>query len=142
FRSGFDLAADALERVCKRIPNVQLIVCGERTPFFDEVMESARTRKLDHLICYLGMKNRTEIVEVIQNCDVGIIPNHRNLFTEINTPTRIFEYLSLGRPVIAPRAGGILDYFELDELIFFELGNPDDLAQQIEYVHRRSPEVQ
>lgn len=141
-RNGFDLAVDALERVHKRIPNVQLLVCGERTPFFDEVMDSARTRQLDHLIRYLGMKNRNEIVEVIQNCDVGIIPNHRNLFTEINTPTRIFEYLSLGKPVVAPKAGGILDYFELNELIFFELGNPDDLAQQIEFVYRKSAEVQ
>src|SRR5262249_50618226 len=59
-RNGFDLAVDALERVGKRIPNVQLFVCGERTPFLDEVMDSARTRRLDHLIRYLGMKNRRE----------------------------------------------------------------------------------
>jgi hypothetical protein len=39
-------------------------------------------------------------------CDLGVIPEHHNAFTEINTPTGIFEYLALGKPVIArpPRA--------------------------------------
>jgi len=39
-------------------------------------------------------------------CDLGVIPEHHNAFAEINTPTGIFEYLALGKPVIArpPRA--------------------------------------
>ena len=55
-------------------------------------------------------RNQDQIVEAINGCDLGIIPNHRNIFTEINTPTRIFEYLALGKPVIAPKAPGIQDY--------------------------------
>ena len=65
---------------------------------------------------------------------MGVIPNQRSVFTEINTPTRIFEYLAVGKPVIAPRAGGIRDYFDEESLIFFELGDVADLAQKIEYV--------
>jgi len=141
-RNGFDLAVDALDRVRKTISGAQLLVCGERTSFFDEVMDSARRKGIDTLVDYLGMQNRSQIVEVIGRCDLGIIPNHRNLFTEINTPTRIFEYLALGKPVIAPKAAGILDYFGSDDLIFFELGNADDLARQIEYVYFHPAEVQ
>ena len=141
-RNGFDLAVDALDRVRKTISGAQLIVCGERTSFFDEVMDSARRKGIDTLVHYLGMQNRSQIVEVIDRCDLGIIPNHRNLFTEINTPTRIFEYLSLGKPVIAPKAAGILDYFGDEDLVFFELGNPDDLALKIEYVYFHPAEVQ
>jgi len=141
-RNGFDLAVDALDRVRKSVPSAQLLACGERTSFFDDVMDSAKRRGIDALVHHLGMKNRSEIVEVIDKCDLGIIPNHRNLFTEINTPTRIFEYLSLGKPVIAPKAAGILDYFGDGDLIFFELGNPDDLARKIEYVYFHPAEVQ
>ncbi len=56
---------------------------------------------------------------------MGLIPNHRSAFAEINTPTRIFEYLALGKPVIAPRAAGISDYFDEGSMIFFELGNAE-----------------
>src|ERR1700704_1224969 len=141
-RNGFDLAVDALERVRKNIPAAKLFVCGERTAFFDEVMKGADKKGLGAAVHYLGMKNRRQIVEVIESCDLGIIPNHRNLFTKINTPTRIFEYLAMGKPVIAPRAAGIQDYFGDTELVFFELGNSEDLARKIEYVHSHPTEVQ
>jgi glycosyltransferase involved in cell wall biosynthesis len=109
------------------------MVCGERTPFFEGVMDSVRKRGLQENVEYLGVKNRRQVVEAINGCDLGIIPNHRNTFTEINTPTRIFEYLALGKPVIAPRTRGIQDYFGDRELIFFEVGDANDLARKIEF---------
>ena len=132
-RNGFDLAVDALEIVRKRIPTVRLMVCGERTSFFEEVMKAARKRGLQENVQYVGARNLNQIVEAIESCDLGIIPNHRNIFTEINTPTRIFEYLALGKPVIAPQAKGIQDYFGDEELVFFKLGDAGDLAQKIEF---------
>jgi glycosyltransferase involved in cell wall biosynthesis len=140
-RNGFDLAVDALEKVRKTIPSVRLRVCGRRTNFFEKVMESARERGLDRNVDYLGVRNLKQIVEAIEGCDLGIIPNHRNIFTEINTPTRIFEYLALAKPVVAPKAKGIQDYFGDNDLIFFELGNADDLARKIEFAYSHPEEV-
>jgi glycosyltransferase involved in cell wall biosynthesis len=134
-RNGFDLALESLEQVNKTIPSVRLRVCGKRTDFFEQVMESARQRGLDRNVDYLGPCNLNEIVEAIEECDLGIIPNHRNIFTEINTPTRIFEYLALAKPVIAPKTRGIQDYFGDDDLIFFELGDADDLARKIAFAY-------
>jgi len=132
-RNGFDLAVEALAKVRKTIPSARLSVCGKRTDFFEKVMESAHRRGLDNNVDYLGVRNIKEIVKAIEDCDLGIIPNHRNIFTEINTPTRIFEYLALAKPVIAPKTKGIQDYFGDKDLIFFELGDADDLARKIEF---------
>jgi glycosyltransferase involved in cell wall biosynthesis len=97
------------------------------------VMGFAKQNGLADIVRYLGPKTLDEITTAIQDCDVGIIPNRLNAFTEINTPTRIFEYLSLGKPVIAPRSPGITDYFGAQDLIFFELGTAADLAAKIEF---------
>jgi glycosyltransferase involved in cell wall biosynthesis len=140
-RNGFDLAVDALEIARQSIPAAQLLVCGERTSFFDAVMESARKRGLRDHVQYLGVRNLNQIVDAIDSCNLGIIPNHRNIFTEINTPTRIFEYLALGKPVIAPRSRGIQDYFSDDDLIFFNLGDANDLARKIEFAFHHPSEV-
>jgi glycosyltransferase involved in cell wall biosynthesis len=140
-RNGFDLAVESLEKVRKNIPSARLMVCGKRTDFFEKVMESAQRRGLDRNVDYLGVRNLKEIVEAIEDCDLGIIPNHRNIFTEINTPTRIFEYLALAKPVIAPKTKGIQDYFGDNDLIFFELGNSDDLARKIEFAFSHPAEV-
>jgi glycosyltransferase involved in cell wall biosynthesis len=140
-RNGFDLALESLEKVKKTIPYVRLKVCGERTAFFEEVMKSAEQRGLDRNIDYLGRCNLNQIVEAIQDCDLGIIPNHRNIFTEINTPTRIFEYLALAKPVIAPKTRGIQDYFSDNDLIYFNLGDADDLARKIEFAYSNPADV-
>jgi glycosyltransferase involved in cell wall biosynthesis len=140
-RNGFDLAVDALEIARKSIPSAKLVVCGDKTPFFEDVMRSARERGLEQDVDYLGVRNRVQIVEAVNSCDLGIIPNHRNIFTEINTPTRIFEYLALGKAVIAPRTQGIRDYFGDDDLIFFEPGDSHDLARKIEFAFSHPAEV-
>jgi glycosyltransferase involved in cell wall biosynthesis len=96
-------------------------------------MQSTRDRGLKNAVLHLGEKSLEQIAGAIDACDVGIVPNPRNAFTELNMPTRIFEYLARGKPVIAPRTAGIRDYFNEESLLFFEAGNPDDLAHKIEF---------
>ncbi len=132
-RNGLDLAVDALAIVRKTIPNVELQIYGAANPFFERVMASAAEKGLDGCIRYRGLNSLEQIAAAVAECDIGIVPNHRNTFTEINTPTRIFEYLALGKPVIAPSTPGILDYFTEDSLLLFEPGNSTDIARQIEY---------
>jgi glycosyltransferase involved in cell wall biosynthesis len=140
-RHGLDMAVEALEIVKKSVPNVRLRIYGAATPFLHQVLDQLEARGLENCVEYLGGKNLDQIAAAIDQCDVGIIPNRRSIFTEINTPTRIFEYLARAKPVIAPQAGGIQDYFGNDSLVLFELGNATDLARKIEYVFSRPGEV-
>jgi len=140
-RNGLDLAIDALARVRQFLPNAELRVYGRQTPFLARMMELVQAKGLQQAVKYLGAKSLEQLVPAIEACDVGIIPNHRSVFTELNTPTRIFEYLALGKPVIAPRAPGICDYFEDGSLVFFALGDARDLADKIEYVFSHPSEV-
>jgi glycosyltransferase involved in cell wall biosynthesis len=133
-RNGLDVAVEAFARLGNRLPTAQLHIYGKTTPFLERVMQWTRERGLQHNILHLGEKPLEHIVGAIDSCDVGIVPNRRNAFTLINTPTRIFEYLARGKPVIAPRTPGIQDYFDDDSLLFFEPGNADQLAQKIELV--------
>lgn len=140
-RHGLDLAVKALGKIKKTIPGAELRIFGRTTPFLEQVLESARTAGLGEAIRYLGPKNLEQIVAAIRICDAGVIPNKKSIFTELNTPTRIFEYLSQGKLVIAPRAPGILDYFGPQELVLFELGDAEDLAAKMEYVFRHPVEM-
>lgn len=133
-RNGLDLAVAALRRLRTRIPGAELWVYGSDTPFLRKVMDPASLNGLAGAVRYLGPKSQPDIVTAIRSCDVGVIPNRNNAFTEINTPTRIFEYLSLGKPVVSPRSSGITDYFGPEDMIYFELGDPASLAQQLEFV--------
>ena len=140
-RNGLDLAIDALALASASIANAELRIYGRQTPFLDHVLELAANKGVRNYVHYLGPKSLEELAQEIENCDLGIIPNPRNAFTEINTPTRIFEYLALGKPVIAPRTIGIKDYFGEESLLYFEPGNPRDLALKMEYASRHYSEL-
>jgi glycosyltransferase involved in cell wall biosynthesis len=128
-RNGLDLAVEALARIRTSVPGAELRIYGEATPFLEVVLRTARAKGLRDVVRYFGAKGPKAIAAAIDECDVGIIPNRRNIFTEINTPTRIFEYVSRGKPVITGRASGVLDYFGEDDLFFFSLGDATDLAR-------------
>jgi glycosyltransferase involved in cell wall biosynthesis len=140
-RHGLDIGVSALGIVKQTIPHAELRIYGQSTPFLERVLNSVRHSNLQNSVRYLGPRTLEQIVEAIDESDVGIIPNRRSIFTEINTPTRIFEYLSRGKPVIVPVAPGIRDYFSDGQLVFFELGNASDLARQLEYVYLHPEEV-
>jgi glycosyltransferase involved in cell wall biosynthesis len=105
------------------------------------VLQRARETGVAESVKYLGAKSLEDVVRAIDDCDVGIIPHRRSAFIELTMPTRIFEYLALGKPVIAARTRGICDYFGEDSLLFFEPGNRDDLARQIACVFSHPAEV-
>jgi len=140
-RNGLDVAVDALTHLRRTLPHAELRIFGSKTPFLERVMEEARRKDVEGMIRYQGAKRLEELVTEISNCDLGVIPNHRNAFTDINTPTRIFEYLALGKPVVAPSTQGIVDYFSEESLLFFEAGDSRDLARQIEHAFLHPREV-
>ena len=134
-RHGLDLAVWALSKIKRMIPRLELRIYGSATPFLGEVMRHVQILDLGDVVHYFGPKTLEQISDAIVECDIGIIPNRRNEFTELNMPTRIFEYLSQGKPVIAPKTSGILEYFGANELLLFDEANSEELAAQIEYAY-------
>jgi len=133
-RHGLDTAVEAMVHLKKHIPNVAFLVFGEGD-FVDTFLKLREKHDLTEVIHYYGHVPIEEIVTVIPKIDVGLIPNKLSPFTDLNLPTRIFEYLCLGKPVIVPRTKGILDYFNEEDIYYFESDNPENLCSVILDVH-------
>ena len=133
-RHGLHIALEALAMVREKIGGLKLQVYGEGE-FVDPFLEAARALNLQDMVVYNGFVPIEKIVGEIGRCDVGIVPNMPGPFTEINLPTRIFEFLVLGKPVISPRTMGILDYFDDETMFFFEPGDARSLADCLLKVH-------
>jgi glycosyltransferase involved in cell wall biosynthesis len=140
-RHGLALAVEAVSRVRHFFPHVELRIYGDRTPYLDQVITATKKRGYEDWFRYMGPKTLEEIVQAIDDCDVGVVPNLPSVFTKINTPTRILEFLARGKPVIAPSTAGVREYFAEDSLVFFEMGDAADLARKIEFVIRHPADV-
>jgi glycosyltransferase involved in cell wall biosynthesis len=141
-RHGLDLAVAAIAKLNAKIPGITLHLYGERTEYLEKILGLAETLNLKDNVLFHGFKNLSEIAADISKIDVGLVPNRLSVFTQINFPTRIFEYLAMNKPVIVPSTRGIRDYFENDEILFFEPNNADDLAAKIEWAYENPADLQ
>lgn len=129
-RHGLATALEALALLRERIPNLLFKVFGDGE-YVNEFQRKIAELRLEKVVQYFGFVENSEISKVIPTIDVGIIPNKKSPFTEINLPVRIFEYLCYHKPVIVPRTTGIRDYFDEGSINFFEAGNAESLANAI-----------
>ncbi|MHC4203239.1 MAG: glycosyltransferase family 4 protein [Planctomycetota bacterium] len=134
-RNGVDLAIRAINAVRREIPDVTFELYGAGD-FVDRCLSLITELGLDDAVTFHGGVPLETIAEVIESVDVGLVSNRPSVHWEHAMPTRIFEYLSMGKPVIAPRTGGILDYFGTDDLYFFESGNTQNIVEAIMDVYR------
>jgi glycosyltransferase involved in cell wall biosynthesis len=140
-RHGLDVAIRAVARLREQIPAIELHLYGEPTEYSPTIENLIRELRLEKTVFSHGYKTLDEIAGCIAKIDLGLVPNRLSVFTAINFPTRIFEYLAMKKPVIVPHTQGIGDYFQPDEILYFEPGNVADLAEKIAWAHRHPDEL-
>ena len=96
---------------------------------------------LDSHIIYRGAFILDKIAAAIPPMDLGVVPNRFNVFTNLNFPIRIFEFIYFKKPVIVPDTRGIRDYFSDDSILFFKAGDANNLAEVIFSVYNKSVDV-
>jgi glycosyltransferase involved in cell wall biosynthesis len=134
-RHGLHTAIEAIARLREYRPKLRFHIYGEETTYLrNEVLPLVARLGLQDQFRYFGEQSQDVIAQAVADCDLGVVPNLRTVFTEINLPTRIFEYLALGKPVIVPETQGIRDYFNSDSMLFFKGGDIESLASQIRWV--------
>lgn len=140
-RHGLDIAVEAVAIAAQHIPLIRFFICGRGNSYLEEVLQLASRLGIEDRVTFLGPKHQDEVARIVGACDLGVIPNRLSPFTQINMPTRIFEYLAMDRPVISPSTIGIRDYFDDSNMLFFNPDDPADLARQIVWVHENPDAV-
>ena len=141
-RHGLDIALNAVAKLRGSIPGLEFHIYGSRTAYMDQMSHLIGKLGLEEIVHYHGRKSQFEIAQALASADLGIIPNRRSPFTELNMPTRIFENLAMRKPVIVPNTKGIRDYFDENQIIFFEPADAGSLAKAIKWVYEHRKDAQ
>lgn len=70
-----------------------------------------------------------EVLQLYGESNIVIVPLHKNLHA--SGITVVLEAVSLGKPVVCARAGGIEAYFDHDEVMYYEVGNAESLRAAV-----------
>jgi glycosyltransferase involved in cell wall biosynthesis len=118
----------AMARLRDELPGLKLRVYG-RGRAEPEVRRLAVELGLGDQVAFLGYRPLDEMPARIREADAGIVPQRRSVFTALNYPTKAFEYIALGVPVLMGYTPALDELFGHIGGSFFQPEDPDELAE-------------
>ena len=107
--SGLDRIIRGFRQVIARHPKARLLIvgCGEDEERLKELSAEAG---LGGRIIFGGLHPYAALVDIIRSSDVCINPFELNGITRDILPTKLFQYLACGKPVVATELPGTLPF--------------------------------
>lgn len=105
---GLDLLIDALPPICSEVQEAAILLIGDGPirPWLEQQVQSAGLRDRVH---FVGSIPHSKLPEYVAAFNVAVMPDSN----DYGSPMKIYEYMSMGKPVVAPKLGpledGILD---------------------------------
>jgi glycosyltransferase involved in cell wall biosynthesis len=132
FYAGLLGIAQGVLEMCKKINmdglNLELHLFGDGTEKL-EIMELIASKKISNIFFY-GMLDREQLHEKLHSFDIAIVPLKTRIFGSV--PSKIFEYTTLGFPVLYFGGGeGGTVVLENNLGWVAEVGDYDDLNQKL-----------
>ena len=133
---GVELLVEAVADARAEIPGITLEILGEGDSL-PTVRQLILARGLSAAATVSdGFIPRVEALARIRGASAGVVANLPTRLTRFSLPTKLFEYVALGIPVVAADLPTIREHFSRSELTFFAAGDARDLARALRDVAR------
>lgn len=98
-----DFLFEAISIVRKRIPDIYLLVVGDAIDPEDQAWLRSRVRELEleDNVRITGWVKAEEVPALFASVDIGLALMAPDPILDSTTPTKLVEYLAMGRPVVA-----------------------------------------
>lgn len=101
---GLDLLLDAFEVVAQKVAEARLLLIGDG-PAMPAVRERIARAGLEQRVLLTGWVPHANLPSYIAAFHVGVMPDSN----DYGSPMKIFEYMSMGKPVVVPDYTPLLD---------------------------------
>lgn len=121
-----DLAIKAISNF--RDHNIQLICVGNGDIKTD-LEAQAKKLGIEKKVIFTGLKSRSEVFNYVKDFDIALQPS----VTPYASPLKLFEYMSSGCLIVAPRTSNICEVLNDKNSILFEPDNFDDFYEKLNF---------
>jgi glycosyltransferase involved in cell wall biosynthesis len=135
---GAGTMIEAMKRVVQRVPEARLLLVGSFDCPADEVeiRQMIADYGLENAVVLVGWVPFSDLPKWFVQGDVGLVPwQTKEKFPPQIIPTKMFEYMSFGLPVVASNRLAIRRFMDgLDCGLLVEPGDAQGFAEAIEYL--------
>ncbi|MBV9149977.1 MAG: glycosyltransferase family 4 protein [Candidatus Eremiobacteraeota bacterium] len=129
--AGTDDLVGVIDRVCSRI--------GHRAHFMfvgdgggaSDLRRDIAARDLDRYCTFFGFQPYEAMSVLLAKCDLAVLPFPDTETTRVSLPCKIFEYMAMGKPVIAADLPGIREVMPDQAAIWIKDITAEALAEKI-----------
>jgi glycosyltransferase involved in cell wall biosynthesis len=126
---GFDILIRAFKEISEVYPNVDLIIAGDGEEN-KKLEEAVSALDLCGRVRFLGFLNKTEVMELLSECTVVVVPSRDEGFGAV-----ILEAMTAGAPIVATSVGAIPEIIKDRETGFLvPAENQAEMAQTLDYL--------
>jgi glycosyltransferase involved in cell wall biosynthesis len=131
---GLDVVVRAVHLLRERIPGLRLEIWGDGT---HRPAVEALTRELgiEDRVRFSGFVTMDKLMPHLAAADAGVVAVRRDAFRDVTLCTKMFDLVSLRKPVIISRTRAVDAYFGSECFQMFESGDERGLAEAIYAVY-------
>ncbi|MBL8521421.1 MAG: glycosyltransferase family 4 protein [Betaproteobacteria bacterium] len=104
---GVGLLVDAFCRIADAVPDARLLLVGDG-PMRAAIERQCATLNIANRVLMTGAVSHDRLPAYIRAFHVGVMPDSN----DYGSPMKVFEYMALGTPVVAPAYGPLLDVMQ------------------------------
>jgi len=134
-RHGLRVALRALPSLRKEIKGLKLQIIGEGDGL-PGLVGLAKELGLTDCVDFKAFMPMEELLPIILDADIGIVPILLDDFTKYMLPVKLMEYVALRIPVICSRTETIETYFDDSMVRYSAPGNVMELSEHILALYR------
>ena len=127
---GLDVVVRAVALLKDRIPGLRLEIYGGGT-HRPAVEALTKELGLEERVYFSNWVLPDELMTRIANADAGVVAVKRDAFRDVTLCVKMFDLISMRRPVVISRTRAVESYFGTECFQLFESGNEQDLARAI-----------
>jgi len=131
-RYGFDTIVRAVARAREHVPGIQFRFMGAGD-YLGNVQRLAQQLQVGDRVHHLGFVPFEQMIEEILLADVCVVAVKESPYSVLVHTNKMYEYIALGKPVIASRLDSVAAYLDEQALVFFAPGDDADLAEKLRW---------
>jgi len=98
-RRGLETVLKSIPEIVKSISNFKLVIVGSSS-FDKELIKTVKKHNISRFVDFEGWKSEDLFPSYIKAAELGISPLHSNLHHDTTYANKLFQYMSLGCPVL------------------------------------------
>jgi glycosyltransferase involved in cell wall biosynthesis len=138
---GVDIAVRAFDLIKAQAPEAEMYVYGDG-PSRDALWDLVAGMNIESRVFLRDALPLEEIIPIVAQADIGIVPKRAESFGNTAFSTKIFEFMALNVPAIVSKTAIDSHYFNDSIVRFFEPGNVESMAEaMLELIKDRQQRV-